>query len=142
MPHARDRLDLIVLPADHHLDVDARAVCSLFDRWQAAGLLAAGTGPMRRTAGPRAWALLPGGFGVVWLDRPRGLTLYANQLGGFRVLCPRCGGSLARAFGHAVEGLRRGGPDIVSCPACGHQLAASQIALSPPGALARGAVIF
>lgn len=141
MPHPRDRLDVILVPADAEAQIDARAVEALFDRWQQEGLLAPGTGPLRRTGGPRAWALLPGGFQVAWLDRPVGIQLYANQLGGFRVPCPGCGGPLALAFGQAVERWRRGEDPTVRCGSCGHAAPAAQIPLRPEGAFARGALV-
>lgn len=136
-------MDLIVVPSDPRLAVEQGRVVDLFDRWQDAGMLAAGTGPLRRKAGVRAWALVPGGFGVVWLDRPAGVTLYANQLGGFRVPCPACGAPLARAFGQAVQALRASAvPSPVTCTGCGHPAPLFELPLYPPGAFARGAVVF
>lgn len=142
MPHARDRLDVIVVPAEPLWEVAAPPVQDLFDRWQDAGMLAPGTGGLRRTAGPRAWALMAGGFGTIWLDRPTQVTLYANQQGGFRVSCPACGAPMARPFGQAVQNWRAGGPPLVRCGACAAEHAVTEVPLNPPGAFARGAVVF
>lgn len=140
MPFPRDALDLLLVPSDPGLLPDAAAIADLFDRWQERGLLAPGTGPLRRTAGPRAWALLPGGFGTLWLDRPPAEVLYANQQGGFRVPCPACGASLVLAFQAAVKARREGRNEPVRC-ACGLVEAVHLLPLSPPGAFARGALI-
>ena len=142
MPFARDLLDVLVVPADPQAAIDAEQIGALFDRWQQAGLLGPGTGPLRRTAGPRAWGLLAGGFGTLWLDRPERMALYANQLGGFRIHCPDCGAALALAFGRAVESWRRGGDPLLRCPFCGASRPVWSVPLAPRGAFARGAVIF
>ena len=147
MPLATDALDLIIVSSDPWIAPDPDRVAALLDDWQALGALAdgpgsSGHGPLRRPAGPRAELLLPGGFGVLWLDRPEGPTLYANQLGGFRVPCPVCGAPLARPFGQAMQALRRGQVEPVRCPACGARSPLQDIALQPPGFLARGALVF
>lgn len=142
MPLPRDTLDLVLVPLDHDLVPDPAQVSRVFDTWQQAGLLDAGTGPLRRTAGPQASALVPGGFGVVWLDRPDGMTLYANQLGGFQVRCPRCDQPMALAFSQAVTRWRAGGQDRATCPGCGHRSLVVALPLRPPGAFGRGAVVF
>lgn len=142
MPHARDRMDVVVVPAAPELELDRDAVVDLFDRWQDRALLASGGSELHRSAGPRAEELLPGGFGSLRLDRPAGITLYANQLGGFRVQCPACQAPLALAFGQAVQSWRAGGDPTVRCAHCGQARPAAQVPLRPPGAFARGAVIF
>jgi len=140
VPLPRDVLDLLLVPTDPALLPDPAAIERLFDRWQERGLLAPGTGPLRRTAGPRAWGLLPGGFGTLWLDRPPGEVLYANQQGGFRVLCPDCGANLVPAFQAAVRARREGRSERVRC-ACGLDEDVVRLPLLPPGAFARGALI-
>lgn len=142
MPVPRDILDLIIVPDDPLREVDDDAVTALFDRWQEGGMLAPGTGPLRRTAGPRAWALVPGGFELAWLDRPSGVALYANQLGGFKVMCPACQAPAALAFGRAVQAWRAGGDPTLVCGHCGDTRPVADVPLHPPGAFGRGAVIF
>ncbi|MCB9781115.1 MAG: hypothetical protein H6742_21290 [Alphaproteobacteria bacterium] len=143
MAIARDHLDVLVLPADPDGDIDVDAVRALFDQWQGQGLLASGTGSLRRTAGPRAWALVQGGFSTVWLDRPDRPTLYANQLGGFRVPCPHCRAPMAQAFSQATQRWRGGETAVVvECGACGVRTPLYDVPLYPPGGFAHGAVVF
>lgn len=142
MPLASHLLDLVVVPADPSAAVDEAAVLALLLGWQARGYLVPGRAPLRFGSGPRAGDLVEGGFASLWLDRPEGLALYANQQGGFQVPCPTCGGPLARPYGQAVQALRAGREQPVACPACGDAFPPQALALRPPGYLARGALIF
>jgi hypothetical protein len=134
------RLDLLLLPEHIDQDVDPVAFAFIADGWIGGGLLAhrpGGLGP-----GPAANALLPGGFAALRLDRPGATTLYANEQGGFRAPCPRCGAPLAGPLSAAVEAWRRGGPRALTCPRCGWAGDLSAIQGQPPFGIARAAVIF
>jgi hypothetical protein len=142
VPLASHVLDLLVLPGDTSTDLEIEALSALFAAWQARGLLVPGRAPLRFGPGPGADTLVPGGFSSLWLDRPGGPTLFANQQGGFQVPCPSCGGPLAGPFGKAIQALRRGQELPVTCPACAGSFPLEGLALRPPGYLARGAVVF
>lgn len=141
VPFPSDHLDLMLVPTEPGRLLDEGACVGLFDAWQEAGWLASGASPDRRLAGPLADELLPGGFLALWLDRPPGEVLYANQQGGFRVQCPSCGGNLVPAFQAAVVARRQGVDRRVSC-GCGFDAALTEVPLAPPGAFARWALVF
>lgn len=127
MPHARHRLDLIVVPATLDHAPDPAAFGALGARWA--------------TEGRRPEHLVPGATDVR-LDLPEHPTLYANQLGGFRVRCGRCGQPVARDFGAAVQAWRRGGDFLLTCPSCAATQGLDEVELSPAGFFARGAIVF
>lgn len=135
MPRASHRLDLALVPTEAARPPDRAAWEALLARWRAEGLLVEGR------PGPRADALIPGGFARLWLDEPGRLTLYANQQGGYSARCPSCEALLTAAFSAALQRWREGGPDQLRCPACGLALPLARATLAPPGAFARFAVI-
>ena len=136
MPHASHRLDLALVPADLTRELPEHAVDALLGAWRARGWLRLDGGP-----GPEADALIEGGFKRLWVDRPARLSLYANQQGGFHVSCPSTGGEVAAAFGRATQAWREGGARALDCPSCGARHALEDMALSPPGAFGRWALI-
>lgn len=97
------------------------------------GLLSSGNKP---TA-----ALVEGGGEGVLLDLPETRVVYANQLGGFRVQCPSCGGGLARSFARAMEQGRTEGVIQVSCPTCQSVHGLATIRTRPPIRVGRSALI-
>lgn len=132
MPRASHRVDLLLVPDDPQRIPSAEAFAVIKQGWQDAGLLE----PAARTG------LVSGGFQRLWLDLPDRLWLYANHQGGYYVRCPQTGANLASIFASAVQEWRRGGPFSLSCPCCPDPLALDAVTLAPPGAFARGAVIF
>ena len=130
MPFARHRLDILVVPGELKRIPDAHAFDALSARWTSEGRLPAGEG------------LVEGGVARVFLDLPRKVTLYANQLGGFRVKCPVCQEPMAREFGRAIEAWRRGGHFAVDCPACGVTCSLDAVRTRPAVAFGHGAVVF
>ena len=132
MPRASHRVDLLLVPDDPQRIPCAEAFAEIKRAWQEAGLLAPATPS----------GLVQGGFRRVWLDLPDRLWLYANHQGGYYVRCPETGGNLAPAFSAAVQEWRRGGPFTLECPRCSQTHALDAVTLAPPGAFARGAVIF
>ncbi|MEC7946426.1 MAG: hypothetical protein VX265_02595 [Myxococcota bacterium] len=120
MPRPSHRLDLAVVPADPDRPVPASAAQELVDAWT-----------MFPPAGARA----------VRVDLPGEVTLYANQLGGFRVRCPASGGNLVGEFGRAMTAWRRGGRRALACPCCGSEHALASLDFAPPAAFARGGVV-
>lgn len=108
---------------------DAEAFAACMARWEAAGRLGDGS-------------LIEGGFRRLRLDMPGYIALYANHQGGYYVRCPETRGNLARAFSAAVQAWRAGGPRSLVCEHCGQAHPLEEVSLAPPGAFARGAVIF
>ena len=132
MPRPSHRVDLLFVPDNLEATPDTSAFALLKQEWRAQGRL------VSQADNP----LVIGGFGRFWLDIPGRLTLYANQQGGYYVRCPISGGNLARNFSLAVEDWRRGGVRSLACQHCGAVHALEAITLAPPGAFARGAVVF
>lgn len=125
----RHRLDLLWMPKDPaHLPC-REAFESLQARWQQRGWLDGAT------------SAPAGGFDALRLDDPGRVAFYANQIGGFRVLCPEVGGNLVPLFVAAMGTWRAGGDRGLACPHCGqvHDLAALRFA--PEAGFARGAVV-
>lgn len=85
---------------------------------------------------------MDGGLKRLWLDLPPGPTLYANQLGGFRVRCPIDGGTVAGTFGAALQAWRSGGPFSMPCPSCDETHSLDTLSMAPPGGFASGAIVF
>ena len=129
MPLPSHRVELVFVPDSLTREPDAEAFAVVQAQWRAAGLLDGG-------------GLVIGGFGRVWLDRPGRLTLYANQQGGYHVRCGVTGGNLARLFSAAVQRWREGAARELRCPHCGQRHPLEEVVLSPPGAFARGGVVF
>ena len=67
--------------------------------------------------------------------------VYANQLGGFRVQCPSCGGGIARSFARAMEQGRTSGKIQVSCATCHTVHGLASIRTRPPIRVGRSALI-
>lgn len=120
MPRPSHRLDLCVLPADPDRPVPAAAARALVAAWKAAP---------------------PAGARAVRVDLPGEPSLYANQLGGFRVRCPETGENLVPAFGKAVRAWRHGGARSLACPACGQAHALEALDYAPAAAFAMGGVV-
>ena len=133
MPRPNHRVDLLFVPADVERVPDAAAFDVVKQTWTSQGRLGRGAGRD---------ALIIGGFRRLWLDRPDRLTLYANQQGGYYVRCPVTRGNLAPVFSAAVQEWRRGGEGVLACPHCQKPHPLESVILSPPGAFARGAVVF
>ena len=132
MPRASHRVDLLLVPDDLQRIPCAEAFAVVKQMWTAAGLLEPASGS----------GLVQGGFRRLWLDLPDRLWLYANHQGGYHVRCPQSGGNLAAIFSAAVQDWRHGGEFALRCPCCDRSHALDAIILAPPGAFARGAVIF
>lgn len=139
MPRPSPRLDLLLVPARPEELWRPSRVEGLLRRWQARGWLL-GEG-LRRAPGPEVDALLPGGFQVLWLDQPGAEVLYANQQGGFQVLCPRCGASRVAEFQRALPARRRGEDSRLDCP-CGFSGGVTELLFRPDAAFARVALVF
>jgi len=120
VPRPTHRLDLCIVPAEPDHPVLPDVARALAGAWRAAP---------------------PAGARHVRVDLPGEATLYANQLGGFRVACPVGGESIVPAFGRAMGAWRRGGPRSLSCPACGDSHALEALAFTPPAAFAQGGVV-
>ena len=125
----RHRLDLLWLPDDPHRALCLDAFAALKARWEQRGWLEGVTGAPA------------GGFVALRLDDPGRTAFYANQIGGFRVFCPRVGENLVPGFLAAMRSWRQGKERSLSCPHCGetHDLAALRFA--PQAGFARGAVV-
>lgn len=120
MPRPSHRLDLVVLPADPDHSVDPAAARALVAAWRAAP---------------------PAGARAVRVDLPGEVTLYANQLGGFRVSCPVCAANVVPVFSAAMAAWRRGGERSLCCPACGGVSALEGLRYAPDAAFASGGVV-
>ncbi len=120
MPRPSHRLDLVVLPADPDHPVAPAAARALVAAWR---------------------AVPPAGARAVRVDLPGEVTLYANQLGGFRVSCPDCAGNVVPAFSAAMAAWRRGGERSLRCPACGGEFALESLRYAPDAAFASGGVV-
>ena len=136
VPRASHRLDLLLVPDEPERVPDAAAFAEICERWREEGVLGEGG-----RGGPRAAALVEGGFSRLSLDLPGRVGFYANQLGGFRVRCPETGEPIVPAFNLAMADLRRGGPRSLHCPSCGQRHALEGLAFLPEAAFARGALI-
>lgn len=64
-------------------------------------------------------------------ERPQ---LIANQVGGFRVRCPRCDASIVPIFVAAQEAYRQGGERALRCDQCAAVVALEALRFSPPAA--------
>jgi len=129
----RSRLDLICVPveADHIIARERWAM--MRERWERSGWV---------TADSVSPALVAGGGRGVRLDRPSARSVYGNQLGGFRVRCPACGGAMARDFARAMEASRSEGPLDATCSACHETTDFHCLDVRPPIRVGRSALIF
>jgi len=131
-PRPGHHLDLYLVPRALEALPDAPAVQQIL------GDLGLADGPH---PGPRAQQLVPGGFARVRIDRPAGVTLYANGQGGFRVRCPDTDDNVVPSFQRALMAWRQGGPRQLTCPACGRDHALEDLSYAPAAAYGRGAVV-
>ena len=132
MPHASQRLDLLVVAATPEQRVDAPAVRALFDEWC--------LDEHGRT--PNNMTIVEGGCARVWLDEPGRTILYANQSGGFRVFCPFCRANISSAFGVAHLAWKREGLRQFVCSHCTRSVQLEDAELKPPGAFSAWAIVF
>ena len=126
------RLDLVLLPAGPDDEVDASAAWS---RLVEHDIFASDGTPSARAA-----SLVEGGFARAWLEEDARGLFYGNQVGGFRVACPRCRAPLAAAFSRALEGWRSGEPRVVRCSACGERSDLAEARFAPPAGFGRVAL--
>lgn len=129
----RSRLDLICVPQGVDTVLPHDRWPAVQQQWRAAGLL----GP-RNSPTP---ALVEGGGEGVLVDVPETRVVYANQLGGFRVQCPACGGGVARSFAAAMEQSRAGGEIRVMCPSCNTVHGLASLRTRPSIRVGRSALI-
>lgn len=133
MARASHRLDLVVVagdPADRPLSVE-----STLGALRDVGVIVGAGEP-----GPRAEALVAGGFVRVRVDDPGRTVLYANGQGGFVVRCPR-GTVVTHAWTSAYAAWKTGGPMEVRCPACGEVHPFGGLDYAPPATYGRFAVV-
>lgn len=128
-PRARHRIDVLLVSEELEHEPDREAFAAVLAGWEASGRVQDGS-------------LIHGGFRRVWLDVPGYVALYANQQGGYYVRCPVTQGTVARAFSAAVQAWRAGAERQMRCPKCGQLHRLEDVVLAPPGAFARGAVVF
>ena len=131
MPHASQRLDLLVLPISMEQPLTSDAEAVIMDRWSVD----------IRGYSENMGRYIDGGAARVWVDRPGRIVLYANQSGGFRVRCPVSDAILSAEFGRAHRDWKAGGPRTVRC-VCGEVHPLESCVLSPPGAFATWAIVF
>jgi len=128
------RLNLYLVPSDPERTLDPASVEQGLSLLRADGVLD-GMRP-----GPRAAALIEGGFALVRLDAPTQPTLYGNRQGGYRVRCPACGGSAVTPALDALKAWRLGGARAATCPACGAATALEALDYAPFAAPGRFAL--
>jgi len=114
-----------------HAALDEGATARLFEEW---GLDRAG----RSSSMDR---FVEGGCNRIWMDRPKRLWLYGNQLGGFRVHCPNHNTLISAEFGRAYRAWKAGSDRSVAC-LCGSRHALESCSFSPPAAFATWAIVF
>lgn len=136
MPRPTHVLDVVLAPADPDLSPEPATLEALWDALVGAAYVTADGAP-----GGAADALVAGGFARARLDRPGGVTLYANQQGGFRVTCPHTGASVVPGFQQAMTAWRVGGPRALTCPACGEVHPLEALGYAPPAAFGRVALV-
>ncbi len=134
MPHAVHRLNLYLVPDDPDRvpaeDLVDGALCELTRRQVLVG----------GRPGPRADALIEGGFRLLRVDRPGRPVLYGNRLGGYRARCPRCAINLVPGLGPALASWRAGGGRDVRCPGCDVVIPLEGVRYAPDAAPGRFAI--
>ena len=136
MPHTSHRIDVVVVSVEPELEILETAFDGLRQRWEDGGLL---TGD---DVGDDPNGLIQGGFMRLWLDVPGRVVLYANQQGGFKVVCPRTGRNMARQFQEALMRWRSGGDRSLSCEHCSDCHLLEHCEMAPPGAFGSTAIVF
>ena len=91
--------------------------------------------------GPRVEHLIQGGMIRLWLDRPGGISLFANHQGGYRVHCPHCGQCVTPAFVPVLELWRRGGRREMDCPYCDSRASLERLDFKPDAGFASWALV-
>lgn len=134
-PHASRRLNLVLVPASLERTLDEGLLESQWGDWQSQGRISG-----RGRAGPQAEAWVEDGFVLLRVDRPPGIGVYGNRVGGFHVDCPSCEKPLAGPWGKSVQVLKTGAPWALQCPNCGLQLGPNQAHTQPAAAIARFAL--
>jgi hypothetical protein len=132
MPRPSSKLDLLVLPSDPD-----RELAGPSEDWFDLGL-------SRRwwdedgAAGEAADQLVQGGFRSMMVSDDQKVRFFANQLGGFQVLCPDRGTHIIPSFSAAMTQWRAGGPRVLArCGACGATHALETLHYRPPAAFGR-----
>ena len=120
MPRPSHRLDLCIVPADPDREVLPAAARTLVAAWREHP---------------------PAGARHVRVDLPGEVSLYANQMGGFRVSCPVTGENVVPTFSAAVGRWRRGGPRYMDCAECGARHPFEELRFAPEAAFATGGVV-
>lgn len=133
MARATSRLDLVVL-APAALDPVA-----VGQTWWTHGVEQGWWGA-DGAAAARAVELVPGGFGSARLHVERTARLWANQVGGFQVRCPRTEATIVGAFSAAMRDRTGGGDATLRCPSCGEPHTLASLDFRPPAGFARVAV--
>lgn len=125
------RLDLCIVPEDPE-SYPRDAMAALIAHWAVRGIVnSAGW------AESNANALVEGGFRRLRIDDPGRVVLYANQMGGFRVACPKREGNIVAAFRRALVASRKGEPRLLDCPACGNSHPLEALDYAPAAAFGR-----
>lgn len=133
MARATHRLDLLLVPG---LDVPIERAHEVLSALVQSGVCEPGG-----DAGPEGTAWVPGGFARIYVERPQGLTLFANRTGGFRVQCPDTAAPIVASFQQAMGRWRAGGPRTLSCPACDAIHDLDQLGFQPPAAFGTWALV-
>lgn len=136
VPRPTHRIDLVVVSVDPECLISAEVFHGLLRGWGEAKLL------RRDGVGDDPSGLISGGFSRLWLDLPGRMLLYANQQGGFRVMCPQTGANIASEFGAALLGWRSGAARSLQCSSCSEAHALEGCVLAPPGAFGASAIVF
>lgn len=131
MPHASQRLDLLVLPRSIEQPLPAAAEAQLLERWNVDS----------RGYSKHIDLLIEGGCARIWVDRPGRIMLYANQTGGFRVRCPQTQAIISSEFGRAHRDWKAGGPRTLPC-VCGQVHPLEACTFNPSAAFATWAIVF
>lgn len=134
-PHASRRLNLVLVPKDLDRTLDEAMLKIHWAQWQAQGLITA-----RGRKGPEGEQWVADGFVLLRVDRPPGVGVYGNRVGGFHVDCPSCEQPIAGPWGKAVQDLKAQGEWALSCPHCGRALGPNQARTLPVAAIARFAL--
>jgi len=129
----RSRLDLICVPEGMDTIFAHERWTDLKPTWLEAGLLDQAGAPTPR--------MVDGGAAGLRIDLPTTRVVYANQLGGFRVHCPRCGVGVASEFAHAIERARNQGAIEVFCRACQATHPMDALHTRPPIRVGRSALV-
>ncbi|MGC6494079.1 MAG: hypothetical protein ACON5B_14680 [Myxococcota bacterium] len=132
MPLPTHRLDVLVV-APHPDDPWTAALDRLFALGTSAGWW---TEDGKGT--PRSSEVVQGGVTRVARGHAHERRLLANAIGGFRVACPACGGSVAHQLHRSVADWRSGGSFELTCGRCGSSTSLDALTYRPHAAWASG----